>query len=57
MNVPGWHFGRLLGLYVVFFFLVAQAMAWLAFGQVPSRPLLAGGALIVAGGAIISIWS
>jgi small multidrug resistance family-3 protein len=56
VNVPGWDFGRLLGVYVVFFFLVAQATAWLAYGQLPSRPLLVGGALIVAGGAIISIW-
>jgi small multidrug resistance family-3 protein len=57
VNTPGWDFGRLLGLYVVFFFVVAQAIAWLAFDQPPSRPLLVGGALIVAGGAIISIWS
>lgn len=56
VNIPGWDFGRLLGLYVVWFFLVAQAIAWLAFDQLPSRPLLVGGALIVAGGAIISIW-
>ena len=56
VNTPGWDFGRLLGVYVVFFFLVAQAIAWLAYGQLPSRPLLVGGALIVAGGAIISIW-
>ena len=49
VNIPGWDFGRLLGLYVVFFFVVAQAIAWLAFDQLPGRPLLAGGALIVAG--------
>jgi hypothetical protein len=57
VNIPGWDFGRLLGLYVVFFFLVAQVIAWLAFAQLPSRPILVGGALIVTGGAIISIWS
>jgi drug/metabolite transporter superfamily protein YnfA len=56
VNAPGWDFGRLLGVYVVFFFLVAQAIAWLAYGQLPSRSLIVGGALIVAGGAIISIW-
>jgi small multidrug resistance family-3 protein len=56
VNLPGWDFGRLLGVYLVFFFLVAQAIAWLVYGQLPSRPLLVGGALIVAGGAIISIW-
>jgi small multidrug resistance family-3 protein len=56
VNAPGWDFGRLLGVYVVFFFLVAQGVAWLAFDQLPSRPLIVGGALIVAGGSIISIW-
>lgn len=57
VNIPAWDFGRLLGIYVVFFFVVAQAIAWVAFHQLPSRPVLVGGALIVAGGAVMSIWS
>jgi drug/metabolite transporter (DMT)-like permease len=56
VNAPGWDFGRLLGVYLVFFFLVAQAIAWLAFDQRPGRPVLVGGGLIVAGGTIIAIW-
>ena len=55
VNAPGWDFGRLLGLYVVFFFAMAQLIAWLAFGQLPTRSLLIGGALIVSGGLVIAL--
>lgn len=54
VNAPGWDFGRLLGLYVVFFFVTAQAIAWLAFRQAPSMSVLVGGLLIVGGGAVIA---
>jgi len=56
VNVPNWDFGRLLGIYVVFFFVVAQLISWLVFKQPPSTPVLLGGGLIVAGGCIISIF-
>lgn len=56
VNAPPWDFGRLLGLYVVFFFLTAQLLSWVAFHQKPSPPVLAGGALIVLGGVILAIW-
>jgi len=55
VNAPGWNFGRLLGVYVAFFFVVAQLIAWLGFGQKPSPLLLLGGALIVAGGCVVSL--
>jgi small multidrug resistance family-3 protein len=54
VNTPPWDFGRLLGVYVVFFFVVAQAIGWLAFGQIPSQRVLVGGVFIVIGGLIIS---
>ncbi len=57
VNVPRWDFGRLLGVYVVLFFLCAQMIARVKFGQPPTLPLIAGGALITAGGVIISIFS
>jgi drug/metabolite transporter superfamily protein YnfA len=57
VNAPSWDFGRLLGIYVVFFFVVAQLISWLAFRQPPTSPVLIGGAFIVAGGFIISLWS
>jgi hypothetical protein len=50
-----WDFGKLLGLYVVFFLLTAQAISWLFFKQVPSFSIVVGGMFIVAGGMIISI--
>jgi len=56
VNAPRWDFGKLLGIYVVFFFVVAQAISWLGFGQKPTLPILVGGALIVAGGLVISLW-
>ncbi len=56
VNLPAWDFGRLLGIYVTLFFLVAQLINYFGFGQKPSLPILVGGALIVAGGLIISLW-
>lgn len=54
VNSPSWDFGRLIGVYIVFFFIVAQLISWFVFHQPPGRSLMIGGALIVAGGAIIS---
>ncbi|AXC11640.1 hypothetical protein ACPOL_2316 [Acidisarcina polymorpha] len=54
VNSPPWDFGRLLGIYVVFFFVVAQLIGWMIFHQRPSGAIWLGGAFIVAGGAIIS---
>jgi len=56
VNIPTWNFGRLLGVYVVFFFVVAQVVAWIRFQQPASPAILTGGSLIVAGGLIISFW-
>jgi small multidrug resistance family-3 protein len=54
VNAPAWDFGRLLGVYVVFFFVVAQCISWLVFHQRPSTAVLIGGSLILMGGVIIS---
>ncbi len=45
-------FNRLMGIYIVVFFVVSQAIAWAAFGERPSTTLVLGGALIVAGGVV-----
>jgi drug/metabolite transporter (DMT)-like permease len=55
VNAAPWDFGKLLGLYVVFFFVIAQLISWLFFKQTPSTSLLLGGFLIVAGGLVISL--
>lgn len=54
VNSPSWDFGRLIGVYIVFFFIVAQLISWFVFHQPPGRTMMIGGAFIVAGGAIIS---
>ena len=55
VNTPPWEFGRLLGVYVVFFFVVAQLISWLVYHQRPSTAMLVGGGFIAAGGLIISL--
>jgi small multidrug resistance family-3 protein len=54
VNSPPWDFGKLLGIYVVFFFLVAQVISWIFFKQPPTGAVLWGGLLIVSGGAVIA---
>ena len=56
VNIPRWDFGKLLGIYVVMFFLVAQILANVRFNQAPTAPIYLGGALIVAGGLVIGFW-
>ena len=57
VNLPRWDFGRLLGIYVAAFFLMAQAINWIGFGHRPTLPICVGGSLIILGGLIISLWS
>jgi small multidrug resistance family-3 protein len=54
VNSPNWQFGKLLGIYVVFFFLVAQSIAWLVFHERPSNAVLLGGAFIALGGVVMA---
>jgi hypothetical protein len=56
VNIPHWDFGKLLGIYVVLFFLVAQVLAKVRFNQAPTTPIYVGGTLIATGGVIIAFW-
>jgi hypothetical protein len=56
VNLPSWDFGRLLGVYVALFFVVAQLINLFAFGMKPNLPIYAGGLLIVSGGLLITFW-
>jgi drug/metabolite transporter superfamily protein YnfA len=56
VNAPPWDFGRLLGVYVTLFFLVAQIINLVFFGTRPDLPILVGGAFIIAGGLIMTFW-
>ena len=48
-------FGRLMGLYIALLFVVSQALSIAVFRERPSASLVLGGALIVAGGAVIQL--
>src|SRR3974390_3349010 len=53
VNRPPWNFGELLGLYMVFFFISAQAVSYFLLKETLRGPVLAGGFLIVTGGLLI----
>lgn len=56
VNLPRWEFGKLIGIYVVLFFLAAQIVAKVRFGQSPTQPIYLGGSLIVIGGIVMTVW-
>jgi len=56
LNLAPLEFGRVVGLYIATLFVVWQVVNFIAFRSVPSLPILVGGALIIAGGAIVSFW-
>jgi uncharacterized membrane protein len=56
VNAPRWDFGRLIGVYVAFFFLMAQIANKMRFGHSPSVPVYVGGALIIAGALVMALW-
>ena len=56
VNLPRWDFGRLLGVYIVLFFVVSQVTGVFLFGETLSMGRLVGGALIVAGGICMMVW-
>jgi multidrug transporter EmrE-like cation transporter len=56
VNLPKWDFGRLMGVYIAVFFVVSQIVAGVFFHERLALPTLVGGALIVAGGILISVW-
>ncbi len=56
VNLPKWDFGRLMGVYIAAFFVVAQIVAVVFFRERLTLPTIVGGALIIAGGILISVW-
>jgi len=56
VNLPKWDFGRLLGVYIAMFFVVAQLVAYFFYHEKMKTPMLVGGALIVAGGLVMTFW-
>jgi hypothetical protein len=56
LNLAPLDFGRVVGLYVATLFIVWQIVNFFAFRSVPTLPILVGGALIIAGGSIVTFW-
>jgi hypothetical protein len=56
VNAPPWDSGKLLGVYVVLFFVVAQLINLVFFHVRPGPPILVGGAMIFGGGLVMTFW-
>lgn len=56
LNLAPLEFGRVAGLYIATLFVVWQLVNFIAFRALPTLPILIGGALIIAGGALITFW-
>jgi small multidrug resistance family-3 protein len=56
LNLAPIEFGRVVGLYIATLFVVWQVINFIAFRTFPTVPILVGGGLVIAGGAIITFW-
>jgi small multidrug resistance family-3 protein len=56
LNLAPLEFGQVVGLYLATLFVVWQVINFLAFRTLPTLPIILGGALVIAGGAIITFW-
>jgi hypothetical protein len=57
LNLAPVEFNRVAGLYIATLFVVWQVVSFVAFRSVPNLPVLVGGALIVAGGLLVTFWN
>jgi hypothetical protein len=57
LNLAPLEFGRVVGIYIATLFIVWQLINFIAFRTLPTMPIVVGGVLVIAGGAIISFWS
>jgi small multidrug resistance family-3 protein len=56
LNLAPLPFNRIVGFYIATLFVVWQVVNFATFHSRPSAPILAGGALIVIGGLVVSFW-
>lgn len=56
LNLAPVEFGKVVGLYIATLFVVWQVINFVVFRAVPTLPILVGGVLVIAGGAIITFW-
>ena len=57
VNQGGVDFNRLMGIYIVIFFVVSQVISLILFKQIPDDRILLGGGFIVTGGLLILLMS
>ena len=56
LNLAPLEFGQVVGLYLATLFIVWQVINFFAFRALPTVPIMVGGSLVIAGGAIITFW-
>lgn len=56
LNLAPAEFGRVVGLYIATLFVVWQIVNLIVFRSAPTLPIVIGGALIIAGGNIVTFW-
>jgi hypothetical protein len=56
LNTAPVEFGRVVGLYIATLFVVWQVINYLAYHTAPTLAVWLGGALVVAGGLVITFW-
>lgn len=56
LNLAPLDFGRVVGMYIATLLVVWQLVNFVVFRAAPTLPTLVGGALVIAGGAIITYW-
>jgi hypothetical protein len=56
LNLAPFEFGQVVGLYLATLFVVWQVVNFVAFRTLPTLPIVLGGSLVIAGGAIITFW-
>ena len=57
LNLAPLEFREVVGLYIAVLFVIWQIVNFAFFRTLPTVPVLVGGSLIVAGGAVVSFWS
>lgn len=55
VNLGGLDFGRLMGVYIVVFFVVSQIVATLVFGQLPGMRAAVAGVLMIAAAGVLLV--
>jgi len=56
LNLAPFEFGKVVGIYIATLFVIWQIINFAFFRTLPTMPTVVGGALVVAGGAVITFW-